>query len=684
LKTNEISLIPSIGARPDVSKGLQLLPGITSQKEGSSLLLVRGGDPGQNAYLFDNVPVIHVNHLGGFMSVFNPEIINSINVYKGGFPARYGNRLSSIVDIAQKEGDKSGLKGSVGIGLTDVSLLVEGPLKFKNTSFVLAGRKTLIDPLLALVSIMADDNDFIISYGFHDINGKLSWKPGVNNSFSFNIYHGDDYVNYWSDPKKKEELGEHRFNYSWGNLLLSANYKSVLASGALLNSSIAYTRYRYRESRKFSYADSSFSPDFQSKYLSSVRDFSFRTNLKHALLRNWSFEAGLQASFMIYLPGLYKESGSDGSKQSVKSTELAAFMGNNINLFKYISIKAGIRIADYRILNEQYDKFMLEPRVNLLFTFIPHHDLSLSYMMINQHSHLLFTSGNFFANEVWVPANGDFHPSNSDQLTFSWCAGFKENSFSAEVSMYYKRMNDLITYKEGYSNMVGTDDWQSRIEHSGSGVSKGCELFIKKNTGKWTGFASYTISRTTRKYPGINDGKEYLFDFDRLHTFSVLSQYKISDRLNLSLSWVYQSGLPWTPAVGRQYIPTNYTNEEGETIYSDALIYGEKNSSRMKDYHRLDLGLNYETTTKKGRKAVLSFSVYNCYNRHNPYFYYYSNTNWGEWNSTDPEKPLALYQRSFFPIMPSLSYKVYFDKNADMVSKTRFGERFKKWLYHQQ
>lgn len=685
LKTNELSLIPSIGARPGISKGLQLLPGITSQKEGSSLLLVRGGDPGQNAYLFDNVPVIHVNHLGGFMSVFNPEIINSIDVYKGGFPARYGNRLSSIVDISQKEGDRSGLKGSLGIGITDLSVLVEGPLRLKNSSFIVTGRKTLIDPLLALASILSDGNDFIISYGFHDVNGKFTWKPDLSNSFSFNFYQGDDYVNYWSDPKKKDELGTHRFNYTWGNILLSANWKSVLSSGALLNSSIAYTRYGYRERRNYAYTDSSFIPDFKSKYISSVQDFSFRTNLKYAIMSNWRLEAGLQTSFMMHLPGFYKESGVDeAAKKDIKTTELAVFLENQITLFKDLSIKAGVRMADYRILKDGYNKFSLEPRVNLSYTILPHHDVSLSYMTVNQHSHLLFTSGSFSANEVWVPANENFSPSYTNQFTFSWRAGFKENNFSAELNLYHKTMHNLITYKEGYSNMVGADNWQTRIEPNGSGNSKGCELFLKKNTGKWTGFASYTISRTTRKYPGINDGKEYLFDFDRMHSFSVFSSYKISNRLNISLSWIYQTGLPWTPAIGRQYIAADYADEEGKNNYYDALIYGEKNSSRMKDYHRLDLGLNYEVSTKRGRKAMLSFSIYNCYNRHNPYFYYYSNTSWGEWTSADPEKPLGLYQKSFFPIMPSLSYKVFFDKNADAISKTRFGERIMKWLYHEQ
>jgi hypothetical protein len=684
--TKELMQIPSLGGKPDVCKSLQLLPGIYSQNEGSSLLLVRGGDPGQNLYLFDNIPVIYVNHLGGFTSVFNPEIINNIDVYKGGFPSRYGSKLSSIVDIVQKEGDKSHLKGSLNIGLTDVSLLIEGPLKLKNTSFIIAGRKTMIDPLLALASNLSEGNDFNIAYGFHDINGKITWKPNFRNSFSFNVYEGDDYLNYWSDREKEDVMGKHRFKYIWGNLLLSAHWKAALSSKIYNSNSISYTRYRLKENFKYSLPSQINTSDFQQLYLSSVQDLSIRSNIKYNVLKNYLMEFGFQTSLLFHLPNYTSVSGGNSkqSEKTIKSNESALFMDNKFTFFNNSQIVTGFRIVDYK--SGRFNDFSIEPRVNLNIAVNPDHLLNFSYMSVKQYSHLLFTSGNLLNNEVWVPANNIRLPSNSDQYTIGWNGNFKNDIFYSEINFFYKKLRNLVTYKEGYSTLKGDDNWQTKIESGGIGNVQGCEFLVKKNSGKWTGFAGYTLSKATRQYPNINNGKEFLFDFDRLHSFSISSNYKINEKLNLSLSWVYQTGLPYTPAVGRQNVPSLDPNENGEYFLYEALIYGERNSERMKDYHRLDIGLNYETVTIRGRKAVWNFSVYNLYNRHNPYYYYYNNNNSDEIyipEFGDETKPLALYQKSYFPIIPSFSYKVFFDDySRNNKNKAKFKQRFKNWLYH--
>jgi hypothetical protein len=687
LSTKEFIQILSLGGKPDVCKSLLLLPGIYSQNEGSSLLLVRGGDPGQNLYLFDNVPIIYVNHLGGFISVFNPEIINNIDVYKGGFPSRYGGKLSSIVDIVQREGDISRIKGSLSIGITDVSFLIEGPLKAKNISFIIAGRKTMIDPLLALASNFSEGNDFIIAYGFHDINSKVTWKPNFRNSFSFNIYEGDDYLNYWSNRENKDVLGKHRFNSVWGNLLLSAHWKSAVSSKIYISNSISYTRYRLKENFKYSLHSLIETSDFKQKYLSSVQDLSIRSNIKYSVLKNYLMEFGLQTSLLFYLPNY--TSVSDGNSQlsekTIKSNESALFMDNKFTLFNNLQILAGFRVVNFN--SGTFNDFSIEPRLNLNIAVNPDHLFNLNYMSVKQYSHLLFTSGNLMNNEVWVPANQIILPANSDQYTIGWNGYFKNDIFYSEINFFLKKLQNLVTYKEGYSTLKGDENWQTKIEPGGKGNVQGCELLVKKNSGKWTGFTGYTISKATRQYPNINNGKEFLFDFDRLHSFSISSNYKINEKLTLSLSWIYQTGLPYTPAIGRQYVPSLDPDEKGEYFYYEALIYGERNSERMKNYHRLDMGLNYETVTLRGRKAVWSFSVYNLYNRHNPYYYYYNNNNSSEIyipEFGDEPEPLALYQKSYFPIIPAFSYKVFFDNYArNNENKAKFKQRLRNWLYHE-
>jgi hypothetical protein len=362
LNRDQILTIPSIGAKPDISRTLQLLPGIASQNEGSSLLMVRGGDPGQNLYLFDDVPVIHVNHLGGFFSVFNPEIINNIDVYKGAFPPRYGGKLSSIVDITQKAGDISGHRGTFSIGITDASFSVEGPLLKSKSSYILTGRKTMIDPIMALVSKLAGGNDYIISYGFHDLNGKFSYSPNESNYFSLNFYQGDDYLNYWSDSKNFGENDKYRLGNFWGNWLVSGKWTSVVSPVLFSSTSISYTRYRLKEFLRFSIKDISDTVDYKRKYLSSVQEMSMRTAWKFNASSKWMLDFGLQTAYLSHLPNLFIESTNNSPTNTprIGSLEGTVYLNNTIKFLKNSELAAGIRLTGYT--SEGFTKISPEPR----------------------------------------------------------------------------------------------------------------------------------------------------------------------------------------------------------------------------------------------------------------------------------------------------------------------------------
>ena len=568
LNYKQMTQMPSLGGKPDIIKTLQLLPGINTQNEGTSLLLVRGGDPGQNLYLFDNTPLIYVNHLGGFTSVFNPDIINNIDVYKGGFPSRYGGKLSSVMDITQKEGNTSELRGSYSIGITDASLTLEGPLKIKNTSFILTGRKTMIDALMLLLSGSSKANDFIFAYGFHDLNGKLTWKPKENKSYSINVYQGDDYLNYWA---KSEDNEKHHFGNVWGNFLVSLQHKSALSPRFYSSGSLSLTRYRLKKPVNYAVISPD-TVDFKSRFRSVVQDLSYKTDWKYSVSPDWHMEFGLQLSYLKFIPNDFYNSNRPNLQlpESTNSLENAVYLDNKITLFDNLWLTPGIRVVNYT--SKDYLDFSFEPRLNLTTRITPDHSLNLSYMKVNQFSHLILTAGDIMNNEVWVPSGKKIAPAESEQYAIGWKGEYMQGKYSSEVNIYYKNMHNLSTFREGYKSLAGDNDWLSKIESGGKGKSKGIELLVKKNTGNWTGFISYAFSGSTRQYPNINRGKEYIFDYDRPNSLSINLYHKINDRLRINLIWIYQSGLPYTKAIGRQYLPPLEQNWDGNQYYYEALV----------------------------------------------------------------------------------------------------------------
>jgi hypothetical protein len=685
MSMNELLSIPSLSGKPDVIKALQLHPGIKSQSEGSSLLLVRGGNPGENLYLFDNVPVIYVNHLGGFMSVFNPDIINSIVLYKGGFPARYGGKLSSVVDITQKEGSLSGPQGSYSIGITDFSLLLEGPIN-KKVSYIFTGRKTLFDILTIAGSSLGKGNSYILGYGFHDLNGKISWRPNTKNSFHFNIYQGDDYLNYWS---KKDKLNPENKNHMvtiWGNWLLSMHWKRVVSKNLFAEQTISYTRYRLGERQNFTYKTENDITTNKSRYLSSLQDFSIQSGWKYQPVKDWTVNFGMKTSLMIHLPNYEFNSGQllQVEKQRTETIESALYLDNSFDLVNGFKIDAGLRFVKF--FASRYNPSVLEPRLIIYKDLNKNHQLNMSYMRINQFTHLLYTAGNIMGNEIWIPSDKEIKPSMSNQYTFGWTGIFADGSYQAEMNLYYKTMDNLTTYKEGYISLKGVNNWHSKVVSGGKGEAYGLELLVRKTKGVWTGFAGYGWSKATRQFPAINQGNKFLFDYDRPHSASIFIQHKFSEKLTFNAAWVFQSGLPYTQVAGKQLTISLEPGEDGEPVYYETFIYGERNSARMKNYHRLDLGLTLNKLGANNKvKSSWTFSVYNAYNRKNPVYYYYNTSASGE--IINPEtsgigyKPNNMYQLSLFPLIPMVSYKRYFDSKNE--NKETFKKKLNKWLYHE-
>ena len=682
---------PSIGSTPDVLKTLQLHAGVQSQNEGSSLLLVRGGNPGENLYLLDNVPLIYVNHLGGFISVFNPEIINDVVLYKGAFPPKYGSKLSSVVDIVQKEGTPEKLRGSFEIGVTGGTLALEGPLGLRNSSFILTGRKTFVDLLyLGITSIL--DDSYKVFYGFHDLNAKFSWKPDAKNSLHLNLYQGDDYLNFWSTTKSNEISERSSHGNIWGNWMISVRYNHVWSSRIFNSNSLSYTRYRLKDVTKYKINSPDDSHISSIIYFSSVQDFSFRSAWQYRPIKFWSMDFGLQTAFLIHKPNLFESDNSTPiGEVTIYTLENAAYLDNLLTIFNKLKANIGVRTVSYAA--EKFLDFVFEPRISLNIEVSKEHSINLNYMQVNQYSHLIFTSQTFLNNEIWVPADTDIPPAWSEQYSTGWTGYFRNQKFKTEVELYYKKLDDLSTYREGYTSLMGDENWKTKIETGGKGIAYGAEFGIYKNYGKWTGFLNYTYSHSIRQYMEINQGEEYLFEYDRPNCLSLGMIYPINDHITFSTNWIYQTGLPYTPAIGRYLVPTDLYYENGDPFYAEELIYGERNSQRMRDYHRMDIALNYTRLTKKRKfKSTWTFSIYNLYNRQNPYYYYYNTDNTGEINPPSPYdafKPLSMYQVSYFSIIPSIAYKVYFESSSSNKDKRSEREKeksskFKDWLYQKE
>jgi hypothetical protein len=658
----ELQQMPSLGAKPDVMKSIQLLPGISSQYEGSSLISVRGGNPGENLYLFDNVAVVYVNHLGGFMSVFNPDMINNIDVYKGGFPSRYGGRLSSVMDITQREGNPNNLSSSLSVGVTDITFTVDGPALIENSSFMFTGRKTLVDPLLGLLTWWNEASRNMMAYGFHDLNGKFTWRPNPGNTISLNFYQGDDYLGIFYKSSPDDFIKKARITNIWGNWLLAARWNKVHRPGLYSTQSLSFVKYRLGEKQVYQNTDSDFA--YRRKYLSSVQDISYKWGWKADFSDTWNMDFGLQSSYFRHLPNSITISNQDRTEPDVvtNSLETGIYMDNNWTISPVFQLSAGGRGVGY--LSNDLSKFYLEPRINLDIKLARDHTLNLGYMEVTQFSHLLFTSGSINNNEVWIPSDKRISPANSKQVSAGWRTSFNDGMFDAEVNVYHKTLENLATYREGYLNLMGDGNWKAKVESGGAGESLGAEFFLRKNLGKWNGFLSYTRSHTTRQFDNINNGEKFPYDYDRPHSTAISLNRKLNNRLSLNTAWVFESGVPYTPVVGRMYTPGILYQYEDDLHFYEAFMYGDRNSERMRNYHRLDIALYYNYKTRRNnRRAQWSFSIYNVYNRKNPNVYYFTHDSKdrGVKNALRKYEPFSLYQISYFPILPSLSYKVFFE-----------------------
>ncbi len=621
LPIKTIQKLPAFMGEVDIIKTIQLLPGIQSGGEASSGLYVRGGGPDENLMILDEAPVYNASHLMGFFSVFNSNAINDIQVYKSGIPAEYGGKASSVIDIRQKDGNskKFGMDG--GIGNLSSRLTLEGPIIKDKWSFILAGRRTYYDVLGRAAGIEELSNNKLY---FYDLNGKSNLVINDKNRIFISGYMGEDNF----------ELGESIY-MRWGNATATVRWNHIFGEKLFMNVSAIYSNYDYNLGVPGDNADNF---DWSSR----IRDYNGKLDFTLFLNPRNTIKYGLNVIHHNFRPGKVETNGensmfSDMELAHYNALESAIYLSNEQKISDRFSVQYGVRLSHFQQIGDgevnyyknpekpqddeltgtekfgKWDKIgdafvHLEPRLAMKYTLDRNSSAKASYNRMVQNLHLITNTQSPSPLDIWLPTSTYIDPLIVDQVSVGYFRNFRNNMWETSVELYYKDMQNVLDYKEG-AELFLNEEIETELLH-GSGESKGMELLVKKAQGKLTGWVGYTWAKTTRTVEGINNGNPYPSSYDRTHDLSIVSNYELNERWNLSANFVFSTGSPTSYPVAKY-------NIQGNQVYE----YSSRNSNRIPNYHRLDLSATYDFKKNKNRrfKQSINFSIYNVYGRRNAY-----------------------------------------------------------------
>lgn len=658
IPVEQVRELPALFGEKDVFKVIQLLPGVQKGSEGNSGLYVRGGGPDQNLIILDDATVYNAFHLFGFFSVFNGDALKSIELIKGGFPARYGGRLSSVLDMRLKDGNKQSFHGEGGVGIISSRLTLEGPLKKDKSSFLVSGRRTYVD-LLMQPFLPADSKG---GYYFYDMNIKFNYTLNDQNRLFLSGYFGKD-IFY---AKYRESLTSNTSaSISWGNKTSTLRWNHIFGPKIFSNLSAIYTLYNFDVIA----TDKVDKEVFTLKLLSGINDATLKYDFDIIPGPRHHIRTGLISTYHIFTPQAVTIKDVNFNISNIKkyyASESSLYAEDDYEITDKIKINAGIRLTAYVVKHEVF--VQPEPRLNFRYQVNPDLSFKFGYSIMNQNLHLLSNTGVGLPTDLWVPSTTRVKPQQSSQIAGGFFKDFqvKNEDFTASIEAYYKQSDGVIAYKEGASFLTVLDDpfntdgnqktWENQVT-SGQSTSSGLEFFLQKKKGKFTGWIGYTLSWTTLQFDSLNNGKKFWARYDRRHDVSVVGIYKLSEHLTMSAVWVYGTGNAITLPVGSQVAipnpsPYGYWGGSNYVPSWDISQYGGRNEFRMAPYHRLDISLQFHKKLKN-HDRTLEFSVYNLYNRANPFFYYIGESSLSPGTQT-------LKQVSLFPMLPSLTYSFKF------------------------
>jgi hypothetical protein len=673
LDIDKIKTLPAFMGEVDVIKTIQLLPGVSSVSEGGQGFYVRGGGPDQNLVMLDEGVVYNAAHLFGFFSVFNADAVKSVNLIKGGMPANYGGRMSSVLEVNMNEGNNKKFKVKGGLGAISSRITVEGPLKKDKGSFIISGRRTYID--LIMKAAIPDTSPFAgSSYYFYDFNAKFNYKLTNKDRIFLSGYYGKDVFNF------SDREGGFNAKMPWGNGIAALRWNHLFSNKLFMNLTSTFSDYQFSFGSK--------QDEFRFELFSGVRDvgtkvdFSYFPNSKHSI--KW----GADYIYHTFTPTSVSAQNDSvvfntGVAQKLYSHETAFYALDDFELNDVIKINAGLRYSMYHHVGPftryvkgdgistpdsaiQYSKgdvikFYngLEPRISARFLLPDKSSIKAGYSYNYQYVHLTSLSAVSLPTDIWYPSTEKAKPEIGWQASIGYFRNFMNDMFETSVEVYFKEMNNMIEYKEGAVPGDEVNDNTDNLLVYGKGWAYGIEFFIKKSVGKFTGWIGYTWAKTDRKFPDLNEGKIYPAKYDRRHDLSIVGTYKLNDRWTFATSFIYATGNTLT-------LPSSWYVQEQNLLFN----YGARNSTRMAPYHRLDISANwyskeYKTKTdaqgneiqvKKKIKSNWAFSVYNLYNRANPFFLYVDSD--GKFLNGDFK--ITVKQVSLFPIIPSVTWNFEF------------------------
>lgn len=630
----QIRTLPAVLGERDVLKIIQLLPGVQAGQEGTTGFFVRGGNTDQNLVQLDEATVYNPSHLFGLFSTFNTNALKNVTLIKGGFPAQYGGRLSSILDISMKDGNNQKTAVSGGIGLLTSNLTVEGPLKKGRSSYIVSARRSYAD-LIAKPFLGST------SYYFYDLNAKFNFALGERDRLFLSGFTGRDKAAY---------TGANSLNYGidFGNRTATVRWNHQFTSKLFANTSLIYNDYHLNLST------------VQNKYYaqiySGIRDLNAKFDLDYYAGNRHKFRVGVNYSDNTFFPaststkipkkGVLKVIVPDSIPRQYAHS-LAFYASDEIKVSDALSLSLGVRVPTYTRGGTSYT--FVEPRFNAKYSLNPTTSLKAAYTEMNQFLHLVPSSTASLPTDIWISSSPKVKPQNSRQVAVGLFKNFKENAWETSVEAYYKTMRNQVLFREGTQPLL-TNDIETTLVF-GKGNSYGIEFFVKKNVGKLTGWVSYTLSKTTQQFDSLNYGNPFPFRYDKRHNLSTVATYELNKKWTLSAVFVLSSGGAFTLPVGR--IPVFQDGTLYDGTYSD---YTTRNNYRFRAYHRLDVSAILHQPNrhifKKHYDGEWVFGIYNLYSRRNPYFVYLS---------TDPISKLPqAREMSLLPIIPSVSYNFKF------------------------
>ncbi|RHR49991.1 TonB-dependent receptor [Parabacteroides sp. AF17-28] len=676
IPVSRVKSLPALLGEADVVKTLQRLPGTTVGTEGMSGLFVRGGDGDDNLYLLDGNPIYHTNHVLGFFSAFNPDAVKNTTFYKGSFPAEYGGRLSSVIDVRTNEGNRKEYHGNVSIGLLAARANLEGPIIKDRSSFNVSVRRTWMElitwPLMKAVP-SSSDTDLKGGYHFYDMNAKVDYSFSDKSRAYLSFYMGSD--SYRNGEDSKDIHGEDRdFRWRWGNLIGSAGWNYVINKKLFATFTGGYTRYRshiiQKQNTFMAFHDRGDQVYFQEgHYRSAMEDVSLRASFDYRPNADHRIRMGGDYLFHIFRPeqsnmsSWYKDSVITQKNNTVFSHslihghEVSAYAEDEMTLTDRLRVNAGLRLTLFHVQGETYQS--LQPRFSARYLLGRRVSVKASYTKMNQYIHLLSNSYISQPTDIWVPVTGQIRPMSAHQVTGGLFWHYKGFDFSAEG--YYKRMNNLVEYKDNSLVVPAFSGWEDRVG-VGKGRSYGLELMAQKKTGRFNGWIGYTLSWSDRWFPdgSVNKGVRFPSKYDNRHKIDIVASYKLSRKVELTAAWMYKSGNHVTIQdmyyrSSPDYTENGYRQEfwwYGGT--GEGTSASSRNNYQLSPYHRLDLGANFYRYKKNGRMGIWNLSLCNAYFKPNPFsvrprFY-----------TTENGREAVLEQTLLFLFVPSLSYTYKF------------------------